>query len=238
MERMMYNTILGAKPLEPDGKSFYYSDYNIQGKKVYSNHRWPCCSGTITQVATDYRINSYLRDPHGVWVNLYIPSTVRWNQGGAQMALTQKSEYPYDSYVQFEVTTSKATEFAMNLRIPAWAEQASLTVNGKRQPAQPGTFARVEREWRNGDRIDLELPLVPRIEAFDARHVDTVALLVGPVVLFALSDSQPTATRAQFLGAKRTGKQKWEVQTSAGTIRMVPFTAIQDEGYSTYLRVA
>jgi hypothetical protein len=67
--------------------------------------------------------------------------------------------------------------------------------------------------------------------------VDTVALLVGPVVLFAITDSQPPVTRAQLLAAKRTGKQVWEVQTSSGAMRMVPFTSIQDEGYSTYLRV-
>ena len=62
MERMMYNTILGAKPLESDGRTFYYSDYNFKGSKVYSPHRWPCCSGTLPQVAADYRINAYFRD--------------------------------------------------------------------------------------------------------------------------------------------------------------------------------
>src|SRR3984957_13495307 len=63
MERVMYNTILGAKPLERDGRTFYYSDYNFNGSKVYSPHGWPCCSGTMPQVAADYRINTYFRDP-------------------------------------------------------------------------------------------------------------------------------------------------------------------------------
>jgi DUF1680 family protein len=66
MERMMYNTVLGAKPLESDGRTFYYSDCNFHAKKVYSDHRWPCCSGTLPQVATDYGINTYLRDARGI----------------------------------------------------------------------------------------------------------------------------------------------------------------------------
>jgi DUF1680 family protein len=77
MERMMYNTVLGAKPILADGRTFYYSDYNQSGRKVYSDRRWPCCSGTLPQVAADYRINTYLRGPRGVHVNLYIPSTLR-----------------------------------------------------------------------------------------------------------------------------------------------------------------
>ena len=82
MERMMYNTVLGAKPLQPDGRAFYYSDYNFDGRKVYKQAHWPCCSGTLPQVAADYRINTYFRDPAGVYVNLYIPSTVRWTHNG------------------------------------------------------------------------------------------------------------------------------------------------------------
>lgn len=238
MERVMYNTILGAKPLEADGRTFYYSDYNFKGQKVYSPHRWPCCSGTMPQVAADYRINTYFRDEGGVYVNLYIPSTVRWSHGGAQVELTQKSEYPYDSHVQFEVKTSKAAEFAVNLRIPGWGEKASFAVNGKREAAQAGTFARVERTWKNGDRIDLELPLSTRLEPIDRAHADTVALLAGPVVLFAITDSQPAVTKAQLLAAKRTGTRSWQVETNAGAMKTLPFTEIQDEEYSTYLRTA
>ncbi len=237
MERVMYNTILGAKPLESDGRSFYYSDYNFKGTKVYSPHRWPCCSGTITQIAADYRISTYLRDGRGVWVNLYIPSRVKWTQDGAQVELTQKSEYPYDAHVEFEVKTWKATAFAVNLRIPAWAEGASVAVNGKREAAAAGTFARVGREWKSGDRIEVELPMKTRLEAVDAAHSDTVALMVGPLVLFAITDSQPALTRAQLLGAKKTGAQSWQVETAGGVVKMLPFTGIEDQGYTTYLRV-
>ena len=237
MERMMYNTILGAKPLERDGRAFYYSDYNFKGRKVYSPHGWPCCSGTMPQVAADYRINTYLRDARGMYVNLYIPSTVRWTQGGVQVSLTQASEYPYDSQVQLAVKVSKAAKFAVNLRIPAWAEGASVSVNGKREAAQAGTFARVQREWKDGDRIEMELPMRTRLEAVDPQHADSVALLVGPVVLFAVTDAEPKVTRAQLLAAKKNAAQGWRVEAASGLVKMLPFAAIGEEQYSTYLRV-
>src|SRR5271169_4201778 len=88
MERVMYNTVLGAEPLQSDGTAFYYSDYTFSGRKTYSPHRWPCCSGTLPQVAADYRINTYFRDEQGIYVNLYIPSTVRVAEGNAQIELT------------------------------------------------------------------------------------------------------------------------------------------------------
>ncbi len=236
MERVMYNTVLGSLPLEADGRTYYYSDYNFKGRKVYHKERWACCSGTLPQVAADYRINTYFRDARGVYVNLYIPSTVKWAQGGAEIALTQKSEYPYDSQVQFEVKTSRAAEFAVNLRIPAWAEGASVSVNGKREAVLAGTFVTVWREWKSGDRIDLELPLKARLEAVDSQHADTVALLVGPVVLFAIT-GEPKVTRAQLLAAKKIGAQSWQVETASGAVTMLPFTAIEGQEYSTYLRV-
>jgi uncharacterized protein len=238
MERMMYNTILGAKPLERDGRTFYYSDYNLKSRKVYSPHGWPCCSGTHPQVAADYRINTYLRDARGVYVNLYIPSTARWTQDGAQVVLTQKSEYPYDSHVHFEVKTSKPAEFAVNLRIPSWAERASIAVNGKRETAQAGSFARLQRQWKNGDHIDVELPLTTRLEAVDPQHPETVALMSGPLVLFAMTDGEPKVTRAQLLAAKKTGAQSWQVETTSGPLRMLPFTSIADEPYTTYVRAS
>jgi len=233
MERMMYNTILGALPLESDGRTFYYSDYNFSGKKVYSDHGWPCCSGTMPQVAADYRINAYFRDAQDVFVNLYIPSSVRWTDDGAQICLTQQGEYPYEPRVTFEVKTSKAAKFAVNLRIPAWAEGASVAVNGKHEAAVAGSFARVERKWKSGDRIELELPMKLRLEAVDAEHPDVVGLLSGPLVLFAMGESQPVLTRTELLAAARVGAQSWSV----GAITMLPWTAVGNEVYRTYVRV-
>ena len=74
MERILYNTVLGAWPIQPDGTSFYYSDYAATGKKVWYRQKWPCCSGTFPQLAADYHISTYLRSADGVYVNLFTPS--------------------------------------------------------------------------------------------------------------------------------------------------------------------
>ncbi|HLZ91361.1 MAG TPA: beta-L-arabinofuranosidase domain-containing protein [Candidatus Acidoferrum sp.] len=241
MERIMYNTVLGAKPLQSDGRSFYYSDYHFGARKVYSNHRWPCCSGTLPQVASDYGISSYLRDAGGVYVNLYIPSTARWVQDGVQVSLTQNGSYPFDSRIGFALKASRASEFALSFRIPAWTRGASIFVNGKRVPdaVAPGKFATVRRQWKSGDLIDLELPLKNGLEPIDARHNDSVALLCGPLVLFAIApDRVAGVTREALLSARKSGEKSWRVETADGPLKMLPFTSISDQQYFTYLTVS
>jgi uncharacterized protein len=237
MERVMYNTVLGAKTLQPDGHAFYYSDYNFKGSKFYHDSRWPCCSGTLPQVAADYRLNLYFRDRADIFVNLYVPSTVRWQPGDAQVSIVQKTGYPFEDAVQFEITTSKPVEFAVNLRMPAWAEGASVAVNGKQvaESVTPEKFAIIRRQWKTGDRIELELPLRVRLEPIDARHPETVALLSGPLVLFAVTDATPAVTRKELLAARRVNSQRWQVARVDGSLTLLPFTAIGAEPYSTYL---
>ncbi len=240
MERVMYNTVLGAKPMQPDGRAFYYADYNFTGKKVFSNHIFPCCSGTLPQVATDYRINSYFRDPRGIYVNLYLPSSVRWIQEGVKVSLSQSGNYPFEDNVSLDIAVSAPKEFAISLRIPEWAQGARIEVNGKRwDPPVPGSFATISRQWRAGDHIDLQLPRPTRLEAIDSRHPETVALLCCPLVLFAITKNgvQPSVTRTQLLAARQTGKQSWEAASSIGPVTLLPYIAIDEEQYSTYLHV-
>jgi uncharacterized protein len=243
MERMMYNTVLGAKPLQDDGEAFYYSDYNFDGKRVYKEAHWPCCSGTLPQVATDYRINTYFRGPQSVYVNLYLPSTLRWNENRSELSLTQEGDYPYEDHVTFTLTSSAPAELTLYFRIPAWAAGASLFVNGMRQEelAVPGTFARLRREWKIGDRVELELPLKIRLEAIDAQHTDTVALLRGPLVLMAVKNEQeglvPKAKREELLAARRVSERQWLLNSTNGPVKMLPFTSMGDLPYATYVRL-
>ncbi len=246
MERMMYNTVLGALPLEENGKNFYYSDYNFDGKRVYKEFsaRWACCSGTLPQVAADYRINIYFRAPQAVYVNLYVPSTLQWNENGAALSLTQEGEYPFEDRVAFTLNSSKAADLTLHFRIPAWAEGAQIFLNGVRHKelATPGQFAAIRRTWKSGDRVELELPLKMRLEPIDAQHADTVALLRGPLVLMAVKEKEgaplPKLTRAGLLGAKRVSERQWQVTTANGPVAMLPFTWLGSRPYTTYLRVS
>jgi DUF1680 family protein len=243
MERVLYNTILGAWPIQADGTSFYYSDYAATGKKVWYGEKWPCCSGTFPQLAADYHISTYLRSVDGVYVNLYTPSRVRWTDGAGRYGLKQETRYPFDSQIQIQVSGSQPQEYTLYLRIPSWAvPDPVLAVNGQRvsDTVTPGTFAAVRRTWKEGDRLELELPMPLRVESVDANHPNLVALIHGPLVLFAIADSQPRFERSALLQAKPASNTAgdWLANSSDGsTVTMRPFMNIDKESYSTYVRL-
>jgi len=240
MERVLYNTILGARPIQADGTSFYYSDYSTTGKKVWYGQKWPCCSGTFPQVAADYHISTYLRSDDGVYVNLYTPSRVEWHDGSARCGLRQQTKYPFDNKIQIQVSGSQPVEYTVYLRIPAWATpDPVVSVNGNRVgDVRPGTFASVRRTWRDGDRIELELPMPLRLEQVDENHPSVVALLQGPLVLMAISEAQPAFDRSALLRAQPVGNgtADWKATSADGSnVVMRPFMNIDKENYSTYV---
>ena len=241
MERVLYNTILGAWPIQADGTSFYYSDYAATGKKVWYGQKWPCCSGTFPQLAADYHISTYLRSADGVYVNLFSPSRVQWNDGGARLGLTQNTKYPFDNKIQIEVSGSQSKDYTLYVRIPSWATpDPVLSVNGARvsDAAQPGTFAAIRRTWKDGDRVELELPMPLRLETIDANHPKLVALMQGPLVLLAIADSQPSFDRNALLEARPANNASgdWFADSADGSrVTMRPFMNIDKESYSTYV---
>lgn len=243
MENVLFNTILGAWPVQPDGTSFYYSDYAISGQKVWYRDKWPCCSGTFPQLAGDYHVSIYLRAADGVYVNLYTPSSIQWTGAEGRYGLTQQTKYPLESAVTLQLSASQPGEFTIYLRIPGWTEgRSTLSVNGVRveTSVQPGTFAAIRRTWKDGDRVELELPMPLRLEPVDVQHPQLVALMRGPQVLFAIADSQPSFDRAELLRARTANNDlgDWLATSSEGqTVRMRPFMNIQREKYSTYVRI-
>jgi uncharacterized protein len=99
-------------------------------------------------------------------------------------------------------------------------------------------FATINRKWKDGDRVTLNLPLPMRLEAIDAQHPNTLALVRGPLVLFALMNEAPRVTRQQLLSAKRMpGQALWQTVTDGGFMLLVPFTEINEERYQTYFTV-
>ena len=241
MERVLYNTILGAWPIQADGTSFYYSDYATTGKKVWYGQKWPCCSGTFPQLAADYHISTYLRSADGVYVNLFTPSSVHWSDQGGKYGLKQETKYPFDNKIQIQVSATQPKEYTLYVRIPGWATpNPVLSVNGKRvsSPVEPGTFASIRNTWKDGDLVELELPMPLRLETVDANHPEMVALLQGPLVLFAVAESQPSFDRKALLQAKSTKNATgdWLASSSNGsTVSMRPFMNIDKESYSTYV---
>jgi hypothetical protein len=106
---------------------------------------------------------------------------------------------------------------------------------------QPGTFASLRRNWKSGDRIELEMDMPLRLEPIPYQQAggENVALMFGPVALFAVDDLTATVTRKQLLAAERVAKSStdWKVTTAAGPLTMRPFAAIGDEHYRLYQAV-
>ena len=239
MEKVLYNTILGALPIQDDGHSFYYSDYNNSGSKFFHQDKWPCCSGTFPQVTADYGISSYFRGPRGVFVNLYVPSKLSWKQGNANCVLTQRTQYPLVPETGIDLKLDHPETFAVMLRIPAWAgPKTRVTVNGKTVESglEPGKFMAVNRTWKDGDRIEIQFDMPTRLEAVDPQHPNTAALMRGPLTLFALGDAPVKATRTQMLAAQQrsAGSDIWTV----GETQFSPFSSIGREKYRLYHEIS
>ena len=248
MERILHNTVLGALPLQQDGRSFYHSDYNTIGKRVYSSSIWPCCSGTLPQVAADYGINTFFQEPGSVWINLYQPSELRFNQANTQIAIEQSGSYPHAGNVEIAIRPSQPVTLRINLRIPAWAaDRAVLRLNDNKIPiATTKGFTTVDRTWRAGDKLSLDLTPTLRLEPLPpdggTTHQNTVALMYGPLVLFAIRDPSETGPiqlpEDALLQAARTDLAEWTVHAPNGPRRFVPYTAVGDQLYSTYVSLS
>lgn len=242
MERVLYNCILGAKPIKPDGHGFYYSDYNNDGSKVYHPYQWHCCTGTFSQVTADYGISSYFHDDDGIYVNLFVPSRVKWLRGGSRIALTQKTGYPHTPATDIAIETDKPTKFPVYVRIPVWAgARTMVAINGRRisESIDPGKFARLDRTWKKGDRIEIEFDMPTTLEAVDPQHPNLVAAVHGPVALFSVGNVPDKVSRADLQRAVQTapGSTDWKAKTANGALTLRPFSAINDEHYRLYLDV-
>lgn len=239
MERVLYNTILGARPTTAEGDTFYYSDYHRQARKGYRGEAWPCCSGTFVQLVADYGISAYLVEGEAVHVNLYVPSRLAVDAGGGEIVLEQRTDYPLADASRIRVASGSGA-FPLLLRIPQWAGAGTrIAVNGAQIDAAiaPGRFFRIERDWRAGDTVDIAFDMPLRLEPLDTRHPDLVALLTGPLVLFPVEAGEQALTRAALLGAERNGPAEWRMRGPDGPVLLRPFMAIGDEGYRLYSRV-
>jgi DUF1680 family protein len=183
VEKMFYNGIGGGLPMQPDGHTFYYSDYRVGGgTKVYrEDQKWCCCSGTYPQAIADYHNLIYLHDNDGLYVNLFVPSEVAWKG----ITLTQETSYPESQTSNLTIRSDSAKQFPLHVRIPGWCRGASLSVNGQRQSVScnPGTWATLDRKWNSGDKVSIDLPMEILYAPVDSQHPNRIALVYGPTVL-------------------------------------------------------
>jgi uncharacterized protein len=223
IEKVLYNGIGAALPLQPDGRTFYYSDYRVgAGLKVYREDQWwSCCSGTYPQAIADYYNLIYFHDTEGLYVNLFVPSEVSWNG----IKVKQETNYPESPTSNLVIQTAKATEFSLHVRIPGWCKGASICVNGERRNVAciPGTWARLERKWNPGDKVLLDLPMQLSYAEVDPQHPHRMALVYGPTVLVKRGRGLSLDSRSAVAKQNEPRRFLWK---HAGDDEFVPFYSV------------
>lgn len=195
-EETMYNALLGATDI--DGHHYTYTNPLINTER-YAWHDCPCCVGNIPRTLLMMPTWAYAKSPQGLFVNLFAGSRIDVGEvAGTRVEMVQETDYPWAGTVAITVNPAAPRRFALHLRVPdrttselyASTPEVSglrrLAVNGSevRAPVVNG-YAVIEREWKAGDRVDLELPMaVQRIVSRDvvAATKGKVALRYGPLI--------------------------------------------------------
>jgi hypothetical protein len=186
VEGLALNGIGASIPMSADGRVFYYSDYNPHGgEKHNTDFGWSCCTGTRPQAAADCCDLVYFKDEANLYVNLFTPSTVHWSVHGKNVTLRQTTRFPEESKTRFMVELAQPVTFGLRIRCPAWlAGPITARVNGSVANIDKDSqnWAAIERTWRSGDQLDIELPMRLKTSSFAGRRYPA-ALLFGPVAL-------------------------------------------------------
>ncbi|MDM9626880.1 glycoside hydrolase family 127 protein [Rhizobium sp. S152] len=207
MEQALYNGAMSGLSL--DGKTFFYENPLESAGK---HHRWvwhhcPCCPPNIARLLASIGSYMYGVAEDEVAVHLYGEGKARFEIGGTGVVLTQETRYPWNGAIHIDVAPEKPARFALSLRIPEWADGSTLKVNG--EPVDIASievdgYARIEREWKNGDHVDLDIPLAPRTlfaNPLVRQDAGRAALMRGPLVYCVeATDNGPGLNGIRFDG--------------------------------------
>jgi DUF1680 family protein len=191
IERAIYNVILAAQG--DDGSIRYHNHLHLAKED-------PTCSNTCCEVMGVpfiARLPQYIYSiaDDGLYVNLYVPSSIAWEHDGQSISVELATGFPHTQEVSLTVSTTTAVHLAVRLRVPGWAsDTVPVQINGELAgEGAPGSYLSLEREWVDGDRISFGLPSSFRLSRYNG--LDQIsgtaryALELGPL-LMALAGPQ------------------------------------------------
>lgn len=199
MERAIYNGVTSGVSLK--GDRFFYANplaaadeamntktHTISGTR----QEWfdcACCPPNIARLLAKVNQLIYSKADNTLVVNLYASSKLKTNLGGVDVATEMKTMYPWDGTIEITLAPSQTARFALALRIPGWCAKWSLKINGKiAKPKSVDGYVFIEREWRKGDRLRLELDMPVRVTETNPRsrnNAGKLAIERGPIVYCA-----------------------------------------------------
>lgn len=190
IERALYNGINSGMSL--DGTMYCYRNPLAFDPSTGDKIRNPwyettCCPPNLERTFGSLPGYFYSTSADGIYAHLYDNSTLDWHlENGTGLKITQKTNYPWDGNVDLTVNPSQPAEFVFYLRIPGWADSAEVTVNGKPVAgARPGEYLPVRRRWSLGDRVHLQMEMLPQVLEANSRVADDtgrVAVERGPLI--------------------------------------------------------
>lgn len=183
IERTVYNGLFAAQ--SPDGNQIrYYTPF--EGERHYYPFEHMCCPGNFRRIISELPSMVYYRTMEdGIAVNLYAESSVSIKlENGIDVKMEQETDYPNTGLVLLSVDPEESTIFPLNLRIPLWAKERSISVNGVslNEEIIPGEFLSIERKWKKGDQLRIEFGMDFRFIEGRKRNAGRVALMRGPLI--------------------------------------------------------
>jgi len=197
VELVLYNSILSGVSL--DGVDFCYTNPLSQSSKFPYKMRWMggripyialsnCCPPNTTRTVSEVQNYAYNLSKEGLWVHLYGSNELNTIlENGEKIQLSQTTDYPWNGAVTINLKKIPKKSFALFVRIPGWCKGASLSVNGKEEQTNlaSGTYVKLAREWKAGDKVELNLPMEAKLIEANPLVEETrnqVAVKRGPVV--------------------------------------------------------
>ncbi|GAA3673325.1 hypothetical protein GCM10022267_70170 [Lentzea roselyniae] len=237
-ERTLYNHLLGAQnPNSSHGHHSYYTPLRPGGIRTYSNdyNDFTCCHGTGMETNTCHTGRIYAHSGTTLHVNLFIASVLSWRG----FTVRQETMFPESDSTRITITGSGTID--LRVRIPSWAAQAQIRVNGTLQdPVTPGTYARINRTWSSGDVVDISLSMTLQRESTpDNRAVQAVRH--GPIVLagaYGTNNLQQMPTLQPSTIRPTSTPLQYTASASTGQVTLVPFYKVHGQRYTVYWTIA
>jgi len=197
MELALHNSVLSGISL--DGKNFLYTNPLAQSDDLPFKQRWSkdrvpyialsnCCPPNVVRTIAEVSDYAYSVSEKGLWFNLYGGNNLSTTlANGSKISLTEETDYPWAGKIKITVKESGNTAYSIFFRIPGWTQGAQISINGKTAVinATSGTYAEINRIWKKGDIVDLNLPMeAVLIEAnpLVEENRNQVAVKRGPIV--------------------------------------------------------
>jgi uncharacterized protein len=182
-ERLVFNHRLGTINPE-DGTMMYYLPLASGYWKTFGkpfDSMW-CCTGTGSEEYAKLTDTIYFHDDDSLYVNLFIGSQLEWPE--KDLRIKQETRFPEEQGTTITVSSKKPVSLRINLRVPYWAQNGSVKINGTTIPAfgSPSSYLSLNRVWKDGDKIELSLPMGLHIDSMPDKQT-LQAAMYGPLVL-------------------------------------------------------